>query len=108
MQAAIQGVKKHAKAMNEDGHQDVASARRKAVLIMEDAAQLLMKLKNMDPMDSLPSWWMNKMAVTAAYMDSMRNYLLVPSMGMEDPDMGTMPESYSMASSDTNLSLIHI
>ena len=87
----------------EDGHQDVASARRKAVLIMEDAAQLLMKLKNMDPMDSLPSWWMNKMSVTAAYMDSMRNYLLVPSMGMEDPDMGTMPESYSMPSSDTNV-----
>ena len=53
----------------EDGHQDVASARRKAVLIMEDAAQLLMKLKNMDPMDSLPSWWMNKMSVTGAYMD---------------------------------------
>ena len=91
LQAAIQGVKKHAKAMNEDGHQDVASARRKAVLIMEDAAQILMKLKNMDPMDSLPSWWMNKMAVTAAYMDSMRNYLLVPSEMPSDnmPDMST-------------------
>jgi len=38
--------------------------------------------------------------VTAAYMDSMRNYLLVPSM--DNPNMGTMPESYSMASSDTN------
>ena len=83
----------------EDGHQDVASARRKAVLIMEDAAQLLMKLKNMDPMDSLPSWWMNKMSVTAAYMDSMRNYLLVPS---EMPSDNMPTESYSMVSSDTN------
>mgnify|MGYP001331942814 CR=1 FL=1 len=83
----------------EDGHQDVASARRKAVLIMEDASQMLMKLKGMDPSSSLPSWWMNKMAVTAAYMDSMRNYLLVPS---EMPSDNMPTESYSMVSSDTN------
>ena len=86
--------------MNEDGHTDVASARRKAVLILEDASQLYMKLKTMPEEAGLPSWWMNKMAVTAAYMDSMRNYLLVPSS--DNPSMGTMPESYSMASSDTN------
>jgi len=86
--------------INEDGHTDVASARRKAVLILEDASQLYMKLKAMPEEAGLPSWWMNKMAVTAAYMDSMRNYLLVPSS--DNPSMGTMPESYSMASSDTN------
>ena len=100
LQAAIQDVKKHINVMNEDGHTDVASARRKAVLILEDASQLYMKLKAMPEEAGLPSWWMNKMAVTAAYMDSMRNYLLVPSS--DNPSMGTMPESYSMASSDTN------
>ena len=100
LQAAIQDVKKHIDVMNEDGHTDVASARRKAVLILEDASQLYMKLKTMPEEAGLPSWWMNKMAVTAAYMDSMRNYLLVPSV--DNPNMGTMPESYSMASSDTN------
>ena len=74
--------------INEDGHTDVASARRKAVLIIEDASQMLAKLKQMDPSEGLPSWWMNKMAVTAAYMDSMRNFLLVPSSDQQ----GSMPE----------------
>ena len=90
LQAAMKGVKKHVKVMNEDGHTDVASARRKAVLILEDASQLYMKLKTMPEEAGLPSWWMNKMAVTATYMDSMRNYLLVPSV--DNPNMGTMPD----------------
>ena len=63
----------------EDGHADVASARRKAALIVEDALQILMKLREKDPMESLPSWWMNKMAVSSSMLDSARNYIMVPT-----------------------------
>jgi len=63
----------------EDGHTDVASALRKCKTIMEDASDIHTKLAMMGTMDSLPSWWTNKLAVAAAYMDSMRDYLLYPT-----------------------------
>jgi len=67
----------------EDGHADVASARRKAALMVEDALQILMKLREMEPTDSMPSWWMNKMAVSSSMLDSARNYIVVPSMDQQ-------------------------
>ena len=67
----------------EDGHADVASARRKAALMVEDALQILMKLREMEPTDSMPSWWMNKMAVSSSMIDSARNYIVVPSMDQQ-------------------------
>ena len=67
------------KKMSEDGHADVASALRKCKTIMEDATDIHTKLAMMGTMDSLPSWWTNKLAVAAAYMDSMRDYLLYPT-----------------------------
>ena len=70
---------KHMKKMSEDGHADVASALRKCKTIMEDATDIHTKLAMMGTMDSLPSWWTNKLAVAAAYMDSMRDYLLYPT-----------------------------
>ena len=79
-------------AMNEDGHSDVASARRKVSLIMEDASQMSDKLNQMDPMESLPSWWMNKMAVASSHLDSLRNYLLVPSSSDEEVNEETLDE----------------
>ena len=63
----------------EDGHTDVASAMRKCKTIMEDAGDIQTKLAMMGSVDSLPSWWTNKLAVAAAYMDSMRDYLLYPT-----------------------------
>ena len=65
----------------EDGHADVASAMRKCKTIMEDAGDIQTRLAMMGTTDSLPSWWTNKLAVAAAYMDSMRDYLLYPTMG---------------------------
>ena len=70
---------KQMKKMSEDGHADVASALRKCKTIMEDASDIHTKLAMMGTMDSLPSWWTNKLAVAAAYMDSMRDYLLYPT-----------------------------
>ena len=63
----------------EDGHTDVSSAVRQCKTVMEDANQILSKLMAMNPEDSLPTWWSNKLAIASNSMNKMRDYLLVPS-----------------------------
>ena len=65
--------------VREDGHTDVTSAVRQCKTAIEDASQMLSKLQGMSPEDSLPSWWMNKIAIAANSMNKLRDYLLVPS-----------------------------
>ena len=72
--------------VREDGHTDVASAVRQCKTTIEDASQMLSKLQGMNPEDSLPSWWMNKIAIAANSMNKLRDYLLVPSTTSEDFD----------------------
>ena len=64
-------------SLNEDGHEDVSSARRAMKTIIEDAGQMLQALEQMD--GHLPTWWTNKMAVAANNLNKMRDYLLVDS-----------------------------
>ena len=71
------------KAINEDGHTDVASAIRQCKTVVEDATQMMSKLQGMSPEDSLPTWWTNKLAVASNSMNKMRDYLLVPSVSEE-------------------------
>ncbi len=66
--------------VKEDGHTDVSSAVRQCKTILEDAMQIMGKLKSMSGEDSLPSWWTNKLAVASNSMNKIRDYLLVPSM----------------------------
>jgi len=65
--------------IKEDGHTDVASAVRQCKTAIEDASQMLSKLQSMDSEGSLPSWWMNKIAIAADSMNKLRDYLLLPS-----------------------------
>ena len=74
-----QTFKEALKQVREDGHTDVASAVRQCKTTIEDASQMLSKLQGMSPEDSLPSWWMNKIAIAANSMNKLRDYLLVPS-----------------------------
>ena len=67
--------------LNEDGHDDVPSAVRAMKTIAEDAMEMLQALEQMD--GSLPTWWTNKMAVSASMLNKMRDYLLVPSVEEE-------------------------
>jgi len=69
--------------INEDGHTDVASAVRQCKTTIEDAQDILQKLQTMNPEDSLPSWWTNKLAVVSSSINKMRDYLLVPSVSEE-------------------------
>jgi len=68
------------KQLKEDGHTDVSSAIRQCKTVLEDAMQIMGKLKSMSGEDSLPTWWTNKLAVASNSMNKMRDYILVPSM----------------------------
>ena len=73
--------------VREDGHVDVASAIRQCKTTMEDASQILSKLKGMSAENPLPSWWMNKIAIAANSMNKLRDYLLVPSVDQDFDDI---------------------
>ena len=64
-------------SLNEDGHVDVASARRKLKTAMEDAAQILHGLDHMSDEGDLPSWWMGKLTLASDYLNKIRDYILV-------------------------------
>ena len=64
--------------ITEDGHTDVASAKRKIKLSIEDATEVLSKLESMPSEDSLPSWWMDKVTLSSNYLNTSRDYLLNP------------------------------
>ena len=61
--------------IRKDGHVDVASARRQCANIIEDCQDILKALPN-DEEAPLPTWWTNKLAVAAAYINSDRDYLV--------------------------------
>ena len=84
--------------IKEDGHTDVSSAIRQCKTVLEDAMQIMGKLKSMSGEDSLPTWWTNKLAVASNSMNKIRDYLLVPSDGMNEQLQEAMGD----------LSLIHI
>ena len=61
--------------IRKDGHVDVASAKRQCTNIIEDCQDILKALPS-DDEASLPTWWTNKLAVAAAYINSDRDYLV--------------------------------
>ena len=64
--------------INEDGHTDVASAKRKAMLVVDDANKLLNKLNGMNKEDSLPSWLSDKITLSQNYLSKATDYLTNP------------------------------
>ena len=82
------------KAMNEDGHTDVASAIRQCKTIVEDATQMMPKLQSMNPEDALPTWWTNKLAVASNSMNKLRDYFLVPTTESLEDELDEMKEPF--------------
>jgi hypothetical protein len=81
---AYDKVKGHLKtALQEDGHQDVSSARRKLKTTIEDASEILQSLESM-PEQELPSWWMSKVTIVSEYINKARDYLLVDGDTMNE------------------------
>ena len=65
-------------SVNEDGHTDVASAKRKAMLVVDDANKLLNKLNGMNKEDSLPSWLSDKITIAQTNLSKSSDYLNNP------------------------------
>jgi len=65
-------------SINEDGHTDVASSKRKVMIMVDDSNKLLNKLNGMNKEDSLPSWWSDKITLSQNYLEKATNYLLNP------------------------------
>ena len=64
--------------INEDGHTDVASSKRKVMIMVDDANKLLNKLNGMNKEDSLPSWWSDKITLSQSYLSKATDFLLNP------------------------------
>tara|TARA_Y100000739_G_scaffold165580_1_gene143670 strand:+ start:154 stop:816 length:663 start_codon:yes stop_codon:yes gene_type:complete len=71
-------------SMTEDGHTDVASAKRAMKVIAEDAIDMFKTLKSMNDEGSLPSWWMNKIAISKTYMNNARDYMKNPNESVNE------------------------
>ena len=74
--------------MNKDGHTDVASSKRMMQTIIEDAKDILNALPS-DEEAALPTWWTNKLAVSSAYINSARDYLVYGSDTGDTPVTST-------------------
>jgi len=74
-------------SVNEDGHTDVASAKRKAMLVVDDANKLLNKLNGMNKEDSLPSWLSDKITLSADYLAKATDYLTNPVESIEEEEI---------------------
>ena len=64
--------------IKEDGHTDVPSAVRKLKTSIEDANEIMEKLNSMSEEESLPSWWSDKITLSANYLNKARDYILNP------------------------------
>ena len=62
--------------IKEDGHTDVPSAIRKLKTSIEDANDIMNKLNSMSEEQSLPSWWTDKITLSANYLNKARDYIL--------------------------------
>lgn len=62
--------------IKEDGHTDVPSAIRKLKTSIEDANEIMNKLNSMSEEQSLPSWWTDKITLSANYLNKARDYIL--------------------------------
>ena len=74
----------------EDGHTDVPSSKRMAQVIAEDAQLIIKELNKKSEEESLPTWWTNKLAVSAHNMNAARDY--ITDNIKEDLDEAMSPE----------------
>ena len=98
------------KIVNEDGHTDVASAIRQCKTMIEDAMQITSKLQGMNPEESLPSWWTNKLAIASNNMNKLRDYFLVPTTEevQLDEKAGDIPDLKNLVGELVKASGMHL
>ena len=78
----------------------VESAKRLLLSITEDANDMLKSLPE-DTEDCLPVWWTNKLSISYAYLNSLRDYLLYSDLSEESDELEE-EEPISQAPVETN------
>ena len=76
-------------SIKEDGHTDVASAKRKLKTSVEDIKDIYSKLKGMSDEESLPSWWTDKITLSSNYLDKARDYITNPNESVSEGSFKT-------------------
>ena len=85
--------------INEDGHTDVASSKRKVMIMVQDSNKLLNKLNGMNKEDSLPSWWSDKITLSQNYLEKATNYLLNPVESVNE-DVFAIVDKFNQSKQD--------
>ena len=85
--------------INEDGHTDVASSKRKVMIMVDDSNKLLNKLNGMNKEDSLPSWWTDKITLSQKYLEKATNYLLNPVESVNE-DVFAIVDKFNQSKQD--------
>src|SRR6056300_434238 len=86
-------------SINEDGHTDVASSKRKVMIMVDDSNKLLNKLNGMNKEDSLPSWWSDKITISQNYLQKATNYLLNPVESVNE-DVFAIVDKFNQSKQD--------
>ena len=107
---AVANVLGEKQIVSEDGHTDVASAIRQCKTMIEDAMQISSKLQTMNPEESLPSWWTNKLAIASNNMNKLRDYFLVPTTEEIELDekIGDIPDLKNLIGELVKASGMHL
>ena len=61
---------------SKDGHTDVSSAKRQMQKIQDDVVDMYNSIMSKREDDDLPTWWTSKLGVAAAYLNSLRDYIV--------------------------------
>lgn len=61
--------------LKEDGHTDVASAKKQVKVAMAALEKMNASLSKLPDEGDLPSWWTNKVAIAVDKLDGMADYL---------------------------------
>lgn len=84
----------------EDGHTDVASAKRQCKTIIDDAQAIMTALNSMPNESSLPTWWTNKLAVASTDLNKMNDYISNPTEMKEEVDKDKLASAIKKKLSD--------
>ena len=83
--------------IKEDGHTDVPSAIRKLKTSIEDANEIIAKLQGISDEQPLPSWWTDKITLSANYLNKVTdNIFKIIKRFEKKADVEAMTRSWMM------------
>lgn len=88
--------------MNKSDYNDVTSSVKLCLQAIEDTKDIYEMLSNNNEY-MLPTWWTNKLAVSAAYLNSLRDYAVYTTSSKEDNEKDD--EEYEEAGTSENLEI---